>query len=151
MAHYQKPPAMVSKVANPLMITAVTKLGIRPGGMAILSVKGRKTGRSIRVPVNPVDVAGRAYLFSPRGTAQWVQNVRAAGGKANLHLGRKLQPVNLTEIPDSEKLPIVREYVRRFYSAVGKIMNIPKDPTDEQLKAVLANHPVFLIENARGG
>ena len=148
MADYQKPPAIISKVANPLMITAVTKLGIRPGGMAVLSVKGRKTGRAIRVPVNPVDVNGAAYLLSPRGTAQWVQNVRAAEGKANLHLGRKLQPVTLTEVADEDKLPIAREYVRRFYSAVGKVMNIPKNPSDEQLKAVLSNHPVFRIENA---
>lgn len=148
MAHYQKPPAIISRAANPLMITAVTKLGIRPGGMAVLAVKGRKTGRVNRVPLNPVEVGGAAYLMSPRGTAQWVQNVRASGGKANLYLGRTLQPVTLTEIDDSEKLPIVREYVRRFYSAVGKIMNIPKNPTDEQLNAVLANHPVFRIKNA---
>jgi hypothetical protein len=148
MAHYQKPPAIVTKVANPLMITTVTKLGIRPGGMAILGVKGRKTGRVHKTPVNPVEVNGKTYLFAPRGTSQWVLNVRAAGGKANLHLGRKLQPVTLTEVGDSEKLPIAREYVRRFYSAVGKIMNIPKDPSDEQLRSKLANHPVFLIENA---
>ncbi|MEJ7839781.1 MAG: nitroreductase/quinone reductase family protein [Thermomicrobiales bacterium] len=148
MAQYQKPPFIISKIANPLMITAVTKLGIRPGGMAVLAVKGRKTGRLNRVPLNPVDVGGSAYLLSPRGTSQWVQNVRAAGGKANLYLGRALQPVALTEVDDSEKLPIVREYVTKFYSAVGKIMNIPKNPSDDQLRAVLANHPVFRIENA---
>lgn len=130
------------------MITAVTKMGIRPGGMAVLAVKGRKTGRLNRVPLNPVDVGGSANLLSPRGTSQWVQNVRAAGGKANLYLGRALQPVTLTEVDDTEKLPIVREYVTKFYSAVGKIMNIPKDPSDDQLKAVLANHPVFRIDNA---
>jgi hypothetical protein len=148
MAHYQKPPAIVSKVANPLMIATVSKLGIRPGGMAILAVKGRKTGRVNKVPVNPVEVDGKTYLFTPRGTSQWVRNVRASGGKADLYLGRKLQPVTLTEIEDSEKLPIAREYVRRFYSAVGKIMNIPKNPSDEQLLAKLPDHPVFRIENA---
>jgi hypothetical protein len=116
--------------------------------MAILGVKGRKTGRVQKIPVNPVEVDGQAYLFAPRGTSQWVLNVRAAGGKANLHLGRKLQPVTLTEIADSDKLPVAREYVRRFYSAVGRIMNIPKNPSDEQLQAKLADHPVFRIENA---
>jgi hypothetical protein len=148
MAHYQKPPAIVSRVANPLMIVAVTKLGIRPGGTAILSVKGRKTGQVNRVPVNPVEVGGVTYLFSPRGNAQWVRNVRAASGKANLHLGRKLQPVQLTEVDDAQKLPIGREYVRRFYSAVGKIMDIPKNPTDEQLLAKLPDHPVFRVDKA---
>jgi hypothetical protein len=51
----------------------------------------------------------------------------------------------VTELPNDEKLPILREYVTRFYSMVGSIMGVGKNATDEQLLAIAADHPVFRI------
>lgn len=144
MAHYQKPPAIIAKVANPLMTFAVQKLAIRPGGMAILAVRGRKTGRINKIPVNPVQVNGETYLVAPRGSTQWVRNIRVAGG-GELSLGRKKEPITVTEVGDDEKLPMLREYISRFYPAVKGYIHVPRDASDEQLKAIAANHPVFRI------
>jgi deazaflavin-dependent oxidoreductase (nitroreductase family) len=144
MAQYQKPPTLMAKIVNPALMFAIQKLGFRGNGLAVLAVKGRKTGRVNKVPVNPVGFDGEMYLVSPRGNAQWVRNIRAAGD-AELSLGRQTQHITVTEIPDDEKLPILREYVTRFYSMVGSIMGVGKNATDEQLLAIAADHPVFRI------
>ena len=145
MAPYQKPPAIISKVANPLMTFTVQKLGIRPGGMSILAVKGRKTGRINKIPVNPVRVDGETYLVSPRGATQWARNIRVAGG-GELSPGRKIGQITVTEIADDQKLPMLREYISRFYTAVKGYIHFPRDASDEQLNAIAANHPVFRID-----
>jgi hypothetical protein len=149
MAQYRKPPAIVSRIANPMMVAAITKLGIRPQGMVVLQVRGRKSGKSLRIPVSPIAVNEGIYLLSPRGEAQWVKNVRAASGAAELWQGRSPSPVILTEVTDpEEKLAVMREYVDRYYLMVGKVMEIPRNPGDDVLRAKLDNHPIFRIGKA---
>ena len=52
--------------------------GIAIAGTRALRVRGRKTGKSRGVVVNVLTVDDVDYLVSPRGTTQWVRNVRAA-------------------------------------------------------------------------
>jgi len=144
MAQYQKPPAMMTRFVNPALVYAIQKLGFRGAGLAVLEVEGRKTGRLNKVPVQPVEVDGVLYLVSPRGSTQWARNLRAMGS-ANLSIGRDRQRIVATEIPDSEKIPVLREYLRRFSSSAGKIMGAGKNATDFQLQSIVANHPVFRI------
>src|SRR6266481_3052195 len=51
-------------------------LGIAPGYMRLLQVRGRKTGRSYSSPVNLLQVDGKAYLVAPRGRTQCRSNRR---------------------------------------------------------------------------
>src|SRR5579864_4302112 len=54
-------------------------LGLGPGYMRLLQVRGRKTGRVYSSPVNLLEFGGKPYLVAPRGRTQWVRNAEAAG------------------------------------------------------------------------
>ena len=77
---YLEPPAFTRHVVNPLVSRLQT------GGVATLTVPGRRTGQARTVPVIPVEVAGIRYLVSPYDESDWVRNLRAArrlmGGRA---------------------------------------------------------------------
>ena len=60
--HYLKPNWLFSRVVNPLLM----RLGVVP----TLQVRGRKTGRWRRVPVNVLELDGERYLVAPRGETE---------------------------------------------------------------------------------
>ena len=59
----------------------------RSGGIARVA-RRQSDGQVQEIPVIPVRVEGRLYVVSTRGEADWVRNVRAAGGKASSRHGR---------------------------------------------------------------
>jgi hypothetical protein len=65
------------------------RLGVVRGHFYVLEVRGRKTGRLISLPVDPLDLDGKRYLVCARGESNWVKNARAAGeivlARAKLH------------------------------------------------------------------
>src|SRR5579871_5541231 len=84
--------------------------GIWPRRVGTLHVVGRRSGRSISFPVVITDVGGAEYLVSMLGErANWVRNVRAAGGAATLRRGRS-KAIRLEEVPVAVRPPIVRRY-----------------------------------------
>jgi len=60
-------------------IAGLTRIGVSVYGSRILVVRGRTTGLPRSVPVNVLTYEGNRYLVAPRGTTQWVRNLRAAG------------------------------------------------------------------------
>ena len=111
----------------------------------MLEVAGRSTGEPHRVPVNPVEVDGVRYLFSPRGETGWVKNIRVAR-KGTLHRGRKATPIAVEEIRDDvEKVSIIRAYLDRWGWQVKQFVDLPKDPTSDDILAIASRHPVFRI------
>src|ERR671922_1507102 len=68
-----------TKVLNPIS-TTLMRLGVRPDPrMALLTIRGRKTGRNRTVPVGVFDRDGRKYIVAAFGEVNWVLNLRAAG------------------------------------------------------------------------
>src|ERR1700744_1125495 len=53
-------------------------LGLAPNFIYLLEVRGRKSGKLFRCPVNLMEVAGKQILVAPRGRTQWVRNAEAA-------------------------------------------------------------------------
>lgn len=141
---YQRPRFFTARVFNPLL-TGAMRLGLSMRGSYVLAVRGRTSGEWRTTPVNPLTLDGQGYLVAPRGETHWVRNLRAAG-TGELRLGRKVQSIRATEVSDSEKLPILRAYLQHWASETAKFFGLPKRPTDEQILAVTADHPVFLIE-----
>ena len=88
---YLKPQAFTRHVVNPLASMLQT------GGVATLTVPGRRTGRARTVPVIPVEVEVIRYLVSPYGESDWVRNLRAAG-KATLARKGKAETFQASEI-----------------------------------------------------
>src|SRR5712692_8749106 len=69
-------------------LAAIASSGATSNYLVTLEVTGRKSGRTISLPVVLAVVDGQRYLVSMLGdNVQWVQNVRAAGGRAVLQSG----------------------------------------------------------------
>jgi len=100
-------------------------------GSRILAVRGRKTGLWRTTPVNLLTMRGRGTWWPP-GVTQWVRNVRA-GCDVELRVGRRREPVALTELADDEKLTVLREYLRRWKVEIGAFFQgwarTPRMPT----------------------
>jgi hypothetical protein len=90
-------------------------------------------------------VEGERYLVAPRGHTQWVRNLRAAG-TGELRLGRRVEAFTATELDDEEKLPVLREYLRKWAWEVGAFFEgVDKDSPDEVLRAAAPGFPAFRI------
>jgi hypothetical protein len=99
--------------------------------------------------VNLLEFEGKQYLVAPRGEGQWVRNVRADGGRLVLIRGRRRDERTATELPDAEKTPILRAYLRRWKMEVGVFFGgVSADSSDEELQRIAGNHPVFLLSKA---
>ncbi len=146
-AHYQEPGWFTRNVFNRAVAVA-TRLGISVWGSRELRVVGRKSGAVRTTPVNLLDIEGTEYLVAPRGTTQWVRNMRAAGG-GELRLGRRVKAFRAVEIADDDKVAVLRSYLRRWKMEVGVFFEgVGPDSTDDELRAIADKHPVFRVEAA---
>ncbi|MET7448627.1 nitroreductase family deazaflavin-dependent oxidoreductase [Streptomyces sp. NPDC005508] len=128
------------------VIDWLARHGVSLLGSAEMSVRGRKSGRMQRIPVNPHHHDGAQYLVSARGHSQWVRNMRAAGG-GELKVGRRVRTFTAVEIADDEqKVRIVRAYLKRWGWEVNQyFQGITASSTDAELLAACPDHPVFRI------
>ena len=123
----------------------LARRGLSIAGTAEMSVRGRKSGKMQRIPVNPHTYDGTQYLVSARGHSQWVRNMRAAGG-GELRVGRKVREFTAVELPDEEKLPIVRTYLEKWGWEVNQyFQGVTAQSSDEEIIACAPDHPVFRI------
>jgi deazaflavin-dependent oxidoreductase (nitroreductase family) len=143
--HYRQPGWVTQHVLNPI-VAGLTKAGVSVRGTRVLEVRGRKSGQPRRVPVNLLEHLGELYLVAPRGETEWVRNVRADGGKLTLILGKKRQDMLATEVDDSDKVPLLREYLRKWKSEVGMFFDgVGPDSSDSEIAAIAGKHPAFRL------
>ena len=124
--------------------TAVFSRGIAPNYFVMLEVVGRRSGRSISFPLVMAVVDGERYLVSMLGAdVAWVQNVKAASGRAVLRHGRTEQ-VRLKELPIEKRAPVLKAYLQ---CAPGARPHVPvaKDAPLEAFEAIAAWFPVFRV------
>jgi deazaflavin-dependent oxidoreductase (nitroreductase family) len=143
-AMYKKPGWFTKNVFN-RMVAGLHRLGLGVQGSQTLAVRGRKSGEMRTNPVNPFEIDGRTYLLSPRGTTQWVRNLRAAGGEGELRSGRKVRHFHAEEVADSDKLPLLRLYMDKWSWEVKGFMGIDADAPDEELRRIAPDHPAFVL------
>jgi len=123
---------------------AIYAWGLAPGYLATLEVTGRKSGRTVALPVVLAVVDGQRYLVSMLGeNVQWVQNVRAAAGKAALRRGAR-EDVQLEELPADQRAPILQAYLQRAPRARPHVP-VNKDAPLAEFQKVAAAFPVFHI------
>ena len=140
---YHKPDWLTAHVFNPL-VAGLHRLGLSVQGSQTLGVRGRKSGEMRTNPVNPFELEGRTYLLAPRGTTQWVRNLRVAG-EGELRSGRKVRRFHATEVPDAEKLPLLRLYMEKWAWEVKGFLGIDADAPDEELRRIAPDHPAFVL------
>jgi deazaflavin-dependent oxidoreductase (nitroreductase family) len=144
--NYRKPDWFTRNVFN-RAVAGLTRLGVSVAGSRVLEVPGRKSGQLRRTPVNLLEFDGNRYLVAPRGHTQWVRNLRV-GGRGNLLLGRRREPFRATEVPDAEKEPILREYLRRWKWESGQFFEgVGADSSADELARIAPDHPIFRIES----
>ncbi len=142
---YIQPDWFTQHVFNP-MVRNLTRLGISVRGSRELRVRGRKTGEWRSIPVNLLTIDGQDYLVAPRGTTQWVRNLRVAG-EGQLRLGRRVETFHPTELPDDAKMEVLRAYLKRWKSEVGKFFEgLDPDASDDEVAKVAPGFPVFKID-----
>jgi deazaflavin-dependent oxidoreductase (nitroreductase family) len=145
--HYKEPGWFTKNVFN-RVVQGLTKLGVSVWGSRVLAVRGRKSGEWRTTPVNLLTLDGKEYLVSPRGQTEWVRNMRVAHG-GELRLGKKVQPFSAVELNDDAKVPLLRAYLKRWKMEVGVFFDgVGPDSTDEQLRTIAPNHPVFEVRPA---
>jgi deazaflavin-dependent oxidoreductase (nitroreductase family) len=142
--HFQQPGWFTKNVFNRI-VAGFTRIGISVWGSRVLEVPGRKTGEPRRTPVNLLTLEGQRYLVSPRGHTQWVRNLRVSGS-GRLWLGRRAERFTATEVPEAERPPILRAYLKRWKAEVGVFFGgVGPESSDEELLRIAPDHPVFRL------
>ncbi len=146
-ARYVKPDWFTNNVFNPT-VALFTRLGVSVWGSRVLRVRGRKSGEWRESPVNLLTFEGRRYLLAPRGNTQWVRNIRVSR-EGELKLGSRVEKIRVSEIPDGEKIPILRAYLKRWKFEVGMFFQgVSAESPDADVQRIAPDHPVFRIETA---
>ncbi len=74
-----------------------------------------------------------------------MRNLRASG-EGQLWLGRRSEPFTAAELPDDEKPPLLRAYLKRWKAEVGVFFGgVGPDSSDEELRRIAPDHPVFRL------
>jgi F420H(2)-dependent quinone reductase len=117
-------------------------LGIGPGYMRLLQVRGRKTGRVYSSPVNLLEFRGKSYLVAPRGRTQWVRNTEATG-EILLKRGSMQKKYRLRPVPDPEKPDILKLYLDSYKSAVQRFFPVSAGSPSAAFRDIASHYPVF--------
>ena len=123
-------------------LVALIRIGLVRGHFWVLEVRGRRSGRTITLPVDPLDLDGRRYLVCARGESDWVRNARAAG-EVVLARAMRRQRYTVRELPAQERPPVLKAYLDRFATEVQRFFPIPKGSPPSAFVDLAAGYPVF--------
>jgi deazaflavin-dependent oxidoreductase (nitroreductase family) len=147
-------PGVLARVMNRISAVQFSAGMLSPARAVTLEVPGRRTGRLVSFPVVVADYEGGRYLVSMLGKdANWVLNVRAAGGRVVLRRGGR-EEMRLEEVEPGDRAPILRRYLA---AAPGARPHLPVDRHAplEEFERIADQFPVFRIipaaSSAEGG
>jgi deazaflavin-dependent oxidoreductase (nitroreductase family) len=138
-------PTPVEKFFNRGMGFLVS-IGLAPSYMQLLEVRGRKSGKLYRTPVDLLEIGGKHYLVAPRGRTQWVRNAEAAG-EITLKRGSTRRIFRLRALNDVEKLPILKAYLDSFKTEVQRYFTVPAGSPPAAFADVASSYPAFELQN----
>jgi deazaflavin-dependent oxidoreductase (nitroreductase family) len=147
--------------SNNAVMRWLIRAGVRIGTFAVLTVPGRRTGRPVHVPLVVFPYGGNRHLVASYGVVNWVRNLRAADGKAELRRGRATEKITAIELSAEQAGPILRFSLqtgppgiprlivgmfRRFF--VLPYLDVDMNSSDDDFARSARNHPVFLVQSA---
>jgi deazaflavin-dependent oxidoreductase (nitroreductase family) len=116
---------------------------IAPPRTYLLTVRGRKSGKSYTLPVTLVEQDGKRWLVSPFGEVNWVKNARAAG-EVSLFRSGQTETLKIQELGPEESAPILKTYIT-LEGIVRPYFAVQPDSSIEEFEAEAPSHPVFLL------
>ncbi|MGW4767336.1 nitroreductase family deazaflavin-dependent oxidoreductase [Nocardia sp. NPDC004278] len=123
------------------------RVGLPFGPMQLLTLPGRTSGQPRTTPVAPVLIDGTHYLVQAYPNADWVKNARAAGHGV-LTRGRKTRIVNLIEVPEQQREPIMREFPTQNPRGTQAFIRngLVDSASPDSFAAAAPRCPVFRVE-----
>jgi hypothetical protein len=134
-------PSAVERVFGRLLASFI-RIGLIRGHFYVLEVRGRKSGRTISLPVDLTEIAGRQYLVCARGDSNWVRNARIAGEVVLVRALRRRRYA-VRELPPSLRPPVLKAYLDRFANEVQRFFPVPKGSAVEAFDDLAPRYPVF--------
>ncbi|MEW9555494.1 nitroreductase family deazaflavin-dependent oxidoreductase [Nonomuraea sp. NPDC050783] len=138
-------PGAAMRLINQLDVLTYGSRRLSPRHGAVLKVAGRRSGDTTSVPVVVTALRDAEFLVSMLGPeANWVRNVRAAGGRATLRRVGRETPILLEEVPVEHRAEILRRYLT---AAPGARPHLRVGPaaSPAELRRIAPRHPVFRI------
>ena len=129
------------------VIRSFLRLGVPMSYVGLLTVKGRRTGKTRRNPVGLFNHNGQRYLFSTFGDVNWVRNIRVAK-QVTVKKGFKTRTAVPVELSLEAAALILKETIAPAFQGLGgKIFGShfplkPDDPVDKFVEEA-KRHPVF--------
>ena len=124
------------------MLAWLVRLGVVRGHFYVLEVRGRKSGRTIALPVDVLDLEARRYLVCARGNSNWVRNARAAG-EVVLVRAMHRQHYAVREVPIAMRPLLLKAYLDRYAREVQRFFPVAKGSPIEAFQDLAPRYPVF--------
>ena len=151
MAHSQslsRAPALI-RLPGPI-VQRLLRFGMPLGPNRVLTIRGRRSGKAISVPLAVAEVDGRRWVIGTFGETNWVRNLRAAG-EAEVDIDGEHRHLRAVELTHEQAagfftnviVPYVAHMPRLWRIGVSSLIKfaapeIYSDPPSAALK-----HPVF--------
>src|SRR5271166_6246422 len=118
-------PSTVERIFGRILVSLIW-IGLIRGHFYVLEVRGRKSGRTISLPVDPVDLDGRRYLVCARGNSQWVRKARTVGEIVLIRAMRRRRYA-VRELPPSMRPPVLKAYLDRLQTKCSASSRCQRD------------------------
>ena len=99
------------------------------------------------------------YLVASYGIVNWVRNIRAAGGRAQLVRLRRSETITAVELPPDQAARILRHSLRGGPPGIPRLivrayrrflvlpyLDVDMNSSPEEFQRSASTHPVFLIK-----
>jgi deazaflavin-dependent oxidoreductase (nitroreductase family) len=133
------------------IITTLLRLGVPVGPSALLSARGRTSGKLYTIPIALVENSGTSFLVAAFGEVNWVRNLRAAGS-AQLTRRRRTEAIGVVELGAREAAPILKQFLRESQSVsfIKPYFHVTPQSSLADFEQEALYHPVFRIVNTNG-
>ena len=128
------------------LLKALLRAGMPMGSLALLSVRGRKSGKVYTTPVALIHQGRERWLVAAFGEVNWVRNLRAAGA-ACLTQGRRTEPIDVVELGITEAAPILQRFLQAYHLVpfIPPSFSVTPHSSLADFEQEATYHPVFRI------
>jgi deazaflavin-dependent oxidoreductase (nitroreductase family) len=127
------------------IVTALIRLGIPIGAMALLTVPGRKSGQPRTTPIATLDYEGQSFVITPYGAVNWVRNLRAAGEGTITRRGRS-ERMLAVELAPRDAAPVLKAALERAPKFLLVYFDVSPSASIEEFEREATRHPVFRLD-----